>query len=110
MLVKRLVSRAYGILQFYALRGKLQLASKMRRLLFISEIPRGSYCYTKIGKMAKIRDSYRVNAKMCPFYQIVKADGVTVYENFAYCTFVKDYDRTLLDQQIKICGLKERLK
>lgn len=100
----------FRVIQFKFTRICLKTASMLRRLLFISEIPWGPYCYTKVGKSAKIRDSYKVTVKMCPFYQIIKADGDNVHEDFAYCTLVKDYDKSLLDQQIKICGKKEKFK
>ena len=79
--------------------------------LSIEDIPEGPYCYTFLSLEMKSDCLYKV--KPCPYWE-KRIDVQLLEEGFseqdsmsAYCHYLKEFDALLLEDQCKICGIKD---
>lgn len=70
------------------------------------QIPEGMYCYKIKGQSVDAKGKIVLNTNRCPFYGRRNDKKEPNSNGLAFCTLTRVVDDILLDDQCKVCGIK----
>ena len=74
----------------------------IKRAIAQFRVPRGLYCYEILGTFLTEDNKSGVRTQLCPYWKKCSAIG----EDIIWCFLLDEGNDPLLDDQCKICGIK----
>ena len=78
----------------------------IKRIIAQFQIPEGPYCYEPLGTFLTEDGKSGIRTKVCPYWKSFGIAG----NKIVWCYLLDKEEDPLLDDQCKICGIKENFE
>lgn len=75
----------------------------IKRIIAQFKVPEGSYCYELLGTFLTEEGRSGIRTKLCPYWHRISTGG----EDTIWCYLLDEGNDPLLDDQCKICHIKD---